>query len=60
MISIQKSYRFKESSRQNYCDGLADYLKPLFQDEYSPIATYMNTVSPECDVIIQITVIIKK
>lgn len=54
MIEINKRLRFVYGTQGNRVVELPTFLKSVFEDEYSPVRLYMQTVEP--DVIVDVTV----
>jgi hypothetical protein len=48
MIVVQEMLRFKENISGNTVEKAPGYMKGLFEDEYSPIRKYLETVEPNC------------
>ena len=60
MIAINERLKFKEGVRANRLAKLPAFLRELFENEYSPLRAYLETVEPGCWVKINISVEIER
>jgi hypothetical protein len=56
MIEFRQRLRFKDGkSGANYVANPPCYMTELFDNEHSPFRTYLQTVEPDVDVLISVT-----
>ncbi len=62
MITLSHTGTFKEFMDKggNRVVGLPDHFGSLFNSEWSPIRTYLQTVSPDCEISVQVIVQVGK
>ena len=55
-LLVTENLFFKEnySKLGNHVEKIPQYLKSIFEDEYSPFKTYLDNIAPNCELIVHV------